>query len=149
MRRLGIKSNLYLLLIPLIYLVQCGPNQELLTDQQIWRGYIAVTTRQAVVPDEEDEAIARAQDQYFVWRLVNNGKVTTPSVQTTPNSCLPPELHGQEKSAQAHLVLVHIVSKKDENVHLPLFFTQWNGTTDWFVHTSSEPNQCYRISPKP
>ena len=136
------------LLLLLLSLVQCGIGKESPTDQQIWEGYVAVTAKKALSPADTANAIARAQQQYRIWRLVDDGKITTQPFPTTSASCLPEELRGQSQSAQGRVVLVRLVSKTDEQQMVPLFFTKWDGVDDWFVSTPSEPATCYRLANK-
>jgi hypothetical protein len=115
--------------------------REAPTDQQIWEGYVVLTTKQTLSPQETADAITRAQQQYRIWRLVNDSQTTD-----TDAFCLPEELGGQAQSTRARVVLVRLVSKTDELHQIPLFFTKWDGIDDWFVNTPSQPAECYRLA---
>lgn len=128
-------------LVFVLFLAHCGTIQESLTDQHIWRGYVAVTTKQAVAAEGEAAAITRAQQHYQIWRLIDDGKTTD-----TAAFCLPEELRGQASSPQGRVVLIRLVSKTDEREMIPLFFTKWDGVDNWFVNSPSEPAQCYRLT---
>ncbi|MCG8347039.1 MAG: hypothetical protein MI924_04590 [Chloroflexales bacterium] len=134
------------LLLLLLSLVQCGIGKAAPTDQQIGEGYVAVTAKQALSPAEIVDAIAHAQQEYRIWRLVDDGKTTTQPFSTTSTFCLPEELRGQPESATGQVVLVRLVSKTDELRQIPLFFTKWDGVDDWFVKIPSEPAKCYRLA---
>jgi hypothetical protein len=134
------------LLLFLLSLVQCSLGKVAPTDQQIWEGYVAVTAKQALSPAELADAIARAQQEYRIWRLVDDGKITTQPFPTTSAFCLPEELRGQPESATGQVVLVHLVSKTDELHQIPIFFTKWDGIDAWFVTISSERAKCYRLA---
>lgn len=146
MRWLQYILKTFTLLLLLLSLVQCGIGKAAPTDQQIWEGYVAVTAQQALSPAETADAIARAQQEYRIWRLVDDGKITTQPSPTTSTPCMPEELRGQTQSAQGRVVLVRLVSKTDELHQIPLFFTKWDGIDDWFVNTPSEPAECYRLA---
>jgi hypothetical protein len=135
----------FTLLVLLLSLVQCGIGKEEPTDQQIWEGYIAVTAKQALSPAGIADAVARAQQEYRIWRLVDDGKILTQPSPTPTTPCLPAELRGQAQSARGRVVLIHLVSRTDELHQIPLFFTQWDGIDDWFVNTPSASAECYRL----
>lgn len=140
-----ILKTLWLLLL-LLSLVQCGISKAVPTDQQIWEGYVAVTAEHALSPAETADAIARAQQEYRIWRLVDEGKITTQPSPNTSTPCMPEELRGQPESAQGQVVLVHLVSKKDALHQIPLFFIKWDDIDDWFVNAPSDPAKCYRLA---
>lgn len=104
------------------------------------------TTKVVFTPDQREQAIKQAQEQYRIWRLGEATTVAPPFAEAVKTSfCLPPELEGQPQSVRGTIISIHIVSQTDSLAFTPLMFTQWEGTTDWWVSQPNAPLQCYRV----